>query len=266
MLNYQRVTSYYRVPMGTRVWPPFEHQLCCNLEGCPHVERDWRRDQYPGGRCGCLCCKVATIGGMACNHMQTVLVCVCVCMPVRAHAGFSMTGRLCWRTLSGFLSGKETSLFLAVSSHSVLNPASMCMLPQHLDPLAEIHWDTWSNKCIYIYVCNASEASWQTWEFPWRASMRVKAWLFTNFFQPVLSKVPPALCCREAMPFSPVQWSILRQRASSSHQKLWGCLVQCLKWSSMDGNGSLLSFLYSPSDSAHTHVLNDVPEMLRYWN
>jgi|Cyp1metagenome_2_1107374.scaffolds.fasta_scaffold06139_23 hypothetical protein len=32
----------------------------------------------------------------------------------------------------------------------------------------------------------------------------------------------------------------------------------------MDGNGSLLSFLYSPSDSAHTHVLNDVPEMLRY--
>ena len=72
-------------------------------------------------------------------------------MPVRAPAGFSMTGRLCWRTLSGFLSGKETSLFLAVSSHSVLNPASMCMLPQHLDPLAEIHWDTWSNKWIYIY-------------------------------------------------------------------------------------------------------------------
>ena len=191
--NRHPLTSYYRVPMGTRVWPPFEHQLCCNLEGCPHVERDWRRDQYPGGRCGCLCCKVATIGGMACNHMQTVLV--CVCMPVRAHAGFLMTGRLCWRTLSGFLSGKETSLFPAVSSHSVLNPASMCMLPQHLDPLAEIYWDTWSNKYIYI-ICNASEASWQTWEFPWRASMRVKAWLFTcTFF---------SRCCRKCHLSSPV--------------------------------------------------------------
>lgn len=77
--NRHPLTSHYRVPMGTRVltaiWTPV---VCCNLEGCPHVERDWRRDQYPGGRCGCLCCKVGTIGGMACNHMQTVLVCVCV--------------------------------------------------------------------------------------------------------------------------------------------------------------------------------------------
>ena len=188
--NRHPLTSYYRVPMGTRVWPPFEHQLCCNLEGCPHVERDWRRDQYPGGRCGCLCCKVATIGGMACNHMQTVLV--CVCMPVRAHAGFLMTGRLCWRTLSGFLSGKETSLFPAVSSHSVLNPASMCMLPQHLDPLAEIYWDTWSNKKIYIYNMQCFWGVLTDLGIPLESFHEGQGLaIHLHFFQPVLSKVPP---------------------------------------------------------------------------
>ena len=128
---------------------------------------------------------------------------------------------------------------LAISSHSGLNHAftSMLNIP-------------------------ASEASWRTWEFPWRASMRVKAWLFHK--PGVAAKCHPHC---EAMPFSPVQWSILRLRASSSHQKLWGCLVQ---WSSMQSDGNrwqsiFVEFSYFPSDSAHRHSLNNDSEMLRYW-
>ena len=131
-----------------------------------------------------------------------------------------------------------------------------------------IHIRIYTFVCLCVRVstacraCNPSKASWQTWEFPWRASMRAKAWPNSSLRQ----CHPHPRCAAERRRnfhqcsgvFTPEGFFIASET------------VGLLGWSCFVGNRSLLSvlntFLVIDSAHTHTHSLNNVPEMFPCWN